>query len=445
MSLSKILFEGGVSDILFTDRRQFYLEENQVHEYYKNLTPWLTWLNMLGTQKTDDPLYKMFEDTPTFQSQYFYVNGTATTIAANGAESSNITIDNIHNLTYAATVDQSMENIVVEIWDSTGTTKKGQAFIYDASGTYTVTMKTLKGTAITTADDDICRVIGTVRGEKSVAPVGYYNELSVVWNSTHDCSKALEVTGKLAKETRLKGASSELARLRAKKLKEAKYDAQNILLKSSSTLGTNFTTADTFSEASLRSAVDVNGNSSAARTTYGYIPILEDYGTTWSGTGDISSVTNIFKLPVASLDFPQFSDIFQVIFDKREEGIIPGFCGYSFLGNLAKRVANKKFGFEGQVQIGDQKINQIGFDVRNVTTPFGTVQLIPTKMLDNEYANYCLLPNQNEIGIVEYEGWDYQADIKKDDGYNGIKDMWNWNGGLKMNLLATHHIIALTA
>lgn len=441
---SKILFEGGASNVLFTDRREFY-PETEVYEYWKEITQFLTWVSAISKVNTPDVLYKMFEDTPTFQNQYFYNNGSTVTIASNGDESDAVTIDNITNLTRGATADTSLVGLVFEVWDSTGSTKRGQAFISSITSTTQVKMKTLKATAISTVDDDIFRCIGTVRGERSVAGESYFNELSVVWNSTHYFSLPVEVTGKLYKEAKLKGYSDELGRLRTKKFKEMKMQVQNALLKSSSTVGTNFNASDTFTEANLRTITDTDSNSSSVRTTYGYIPILEDYGTEWTGSGAMDANTNIFSLPVASLDYDVFTDMSKIIHDKREGNIIPGFCGFGFLGEIAKKcVDGNKFGFLGKQQLGDTQINSLGFDVRNLFTPFGTIQLIPTKALANEYEYYCLLPNQDAIGIYEYEPWQYLTDIKKDNNYNGVKDVINYDCGLKMNLLKTHHIIRLT-
>jgi len=443
MSLSKILFEGGASNVLFTDRREFY-PESEVYEYWSNLTQFLTFVEKVGKMSTPDPLYKNFEDTPTFQNQYMYCNGSAVTIASNGDESNAVTIDNITNITQGATADDSMIGLLFEVWNSTSTTKKGQVFISDVASTTTVKFKTTKATAITTADNDIFRVIGTVRGEKSVAGESYYNELSVVWNSTHYFSLPVEVTGKLYKETKLRGKSDELGRLREKKFKEMKYQVQNAILKSSSSVGTNFSGSDTFTEANLRTITDQDSNTSSVRTTYGYIPILEDYGITWSGAGAMNANTNTFKLAAAALDFDKFTDITRIIFDKRESDVIPGFCGYKFLGDISKKVVDgAKFGFKGQVQMGDMAVNALGFNVRELFTPFGRIQLVPTKALDNEYGGYCLLPNDQAIGIMEYEGWEYKTNIKTDNDYNGVKDVINYDAGLRMNLLPTHHIIQL--
>jgi hypothetical protein len=444
-STAKILYQGGASNVLFTDRRYFY-PETEVYEYWKNITQFLTWVSMISRKPTPDALYKIFEDSPTFQNQYFYNNSATVTIASTGAESNDVAIDNITNLTQAGTADNSMVNLLCEVWDSAGTTKRGVCYISSVTSTTQVKFKTAKATAIATVDNDIFRVIGTVRGELSVAGEAYFNELSMVWNSTHYFSLPIEITGKLYKEVKLRGVSNELGRLREKKFKEMKMQVQNGLLKSTSTLGTNFNASDTFTEANLRTTTDSDSNTSSVRTTYGFIPILEDYGIEWTGTGAMNANTNIFTIPSSALDYDVFTDMSKVIHDKRENNVIPGFCGFGFMAEMAKKVVdNKKFGFLGKVQLGDTAINSLGFDVRNLFTPFGTIQLIPTKALSNEYENYCLLPNDQAIGIREYEPWQYKTNIKTDNDYNAVKDVINYDAGLQMNLLPTHHMIRLTA
>lgn len=447
----KILYEGGASGVLFTDRREFY-PQSEVYEYWKEQTQFLTWLNMLDNQSVPDPLYKMFQDEPTYVNQYLLVNSATITIAANGAESNSIAVDGLNNLTLAATCDDSMIGLLAEVWNSAGTTKKGQAFISDVASTTEIKMKTTKAKAITTADNDVIRVIGTVRGERSVAGESYYNELSVIWNSTHYFSLPVEVTGKLYKETKLKGYSDELGRLRIKKFKEAKYQVQSGFLKSTSTVGTHLGTnngidtpaADTFTEANLRTITDSETTSSSVRTTYGYISILEDYGTTWANTGAISSTTNIFKIAASDLDFSKAVDIFQVIFDKRETDLIPAFCGWGALGSITKAIVDgDKFKLQGQFKMGDSGVNEAGFYFREMLTPFGRVQFVPMKALDNEYTDYILLPNDAAIGIREYEPWEYLTNIKTDNNYNGVKDVINYDAGFFMALLPTHHMIVL--
>uniref|UniRef100_A0A6H1ZYQ9 Uncharacterized protein n=1 Tax=viral metagenome TaxID=1070528 RepID=A0A6H1ZYQ9_9ZZZZ len=57
---SKALFEGGSSSVLFTDRRDFYIEPYVVKELWSDDAPFLTFVSNMR-QKFDlkDPMFKM--------------------------------------------------------------------------------------------------------------------------------------------------------------------------------------------------------------------------------------------------------------------------------------------------------------------------------------------------------------------------------------------------
>ena len=93
--------------------------------------------------------------------------------------------------------------------------------------------------------------------------------------------------------------------------------------------------------------------------------------------------------------------------------------------------------------MGDSGVNGAGFNFRNLETPFGIFQLIPMKALANEYTNYILLPNDQAVGIREYEPWEYLTNIKTDNNYNGVKDVINYDAGFYLGLLPTQHMIVL--
>ncbi len=139
------------------------------------------------------------------------------------------------------------------------------------------------------------------------------------------------------------------------------------------------------------------------------------------------------------------TDITRVIFDKRETDTIPAFCGFGALGSITKQIVDgDKFKFQGQFKMGDSGVNGAGFNFTNLMTPFGVIQLIPMKGLATPYDNYILLPNDQAIGIREYEPWEYVTNVKTDNNYNGVKDVINYDAGLWLALLPTHQMIVLT-
>jgi len=440
---AKTIFDGGVTSKLWLDRREFYPEPQKVAEMWTDMNPFKTVLMKLGTKKVDDPVYKLFEHESRFVKREFTTT-TALTIAANGAESAALTIGGIVGL--PSTVSTAWNGLVFEIWDSTKTTKRGVVFISAYNNTTTVLVKAMKATAITTVSGDYFIATGErVRGEGSVSAEAENDELSVVWNSVAYLSDTCEVTGALFKADKLKGYSNEFARLREEMFKRYSAGMEGALLKQVNTLGTNFNGNDTFAETSLRTITDSASVSGAVRTTYGYIPILEDYGTTFDGTGALNADTNTFKIASADFDYSDLIAYAEVIFDKREKDQAFAFSGRGAITKIAQKVTDQKdaFNWVGKVQLGDTKVNKLGFNMTEFETPHGILYIVPTRSLRNQYNNYAVIPDLDNIGIAEFSPDEYKNDIKKDNGYNGVKDSIESMKGLWMTLLKRHHMIVM--
>ena len=439
--MAKTLFDGGATSVLFLDQRQFYPTPQEVAELWSDMFPFSTVMESLQVKDVDDALYKMFENESDFYKQEF-TTSTALTIAANGTESSALTIANQVGL--SSTVDNAYLGLVCEIWDSTKTTKRGLVVITTASTT--IECKTLKATAITTVSGDYFIVVGRIRGEGSVALVAPKKQLSVVWNSTAFISDSAEITGDMAAAGKLKGYSDEMGFQRQEMFKRYKNFTEQTLMKSVSTVGTNFGGSGTFSEASLRTIADAASVSGALRTTYGYIPILEDFGTTYAGAGALSEDTNIFKVAGSAITYNDYIRYCEVIFDKRDMDEALAFSGRSHITTIAQKVADgdKKFGWLGKMQLGDSEWNKLGFNMRALETNHGILWLVPTKSLRNAYKNWSLIPNLDHIGIARFRPDEYKNDVKQDDDYDGVKDTMKCSKGLWMRLLKSHHVVQFT-
>lgn len=440
---AKTIFDGGVTSKLWLDRRQFYPEPQKVAEMWTDMNPFKTVLMKLGTKKVDDPVYKLFEHESSFVKREC-TTSTALTIAADGSESNALTVANIVGL--PASVSTAWEGLVFEVWDSTKTTKRGVIFVSDYASTSTFKAKTLKGTAITTVSGDYLIATGErVRGEGSVAPEAENDEIKVVWNSVAYLSDSCEVTGPTFKADKLRGYSNEFARLREEMFKRYSSGLEGALLKQVNTLGTNFDSSGTFSEASLRTITDPAGNSGAVRTTYGYIPILEDYGTTFNGTGALSDDTNTFSIASADFGYSDLIKYSEVIFDKREKDQAFAFSGRTAITKIAQKVTDQKdkFNWVGKVQLGDTKVNKLGFNMTEFETPHGILYIVPTRSLRNQYASHMAIPDLDNIGIAEFSPDEYKNNIKTDNGYDGVKDSIESMKGLWMTLLKRHHMIIM--
>lgn len=438
---AKTLFDGGATSKLFLDRRQFYPDPQKVAEMWTDMTPFKTFVMRMSTKNVEDPLYKMFENESNFVKREFTTT-TATTIAANGTESAALTIGS--QVGISTTVDGAYLGLVCEIWDSTKTTKRGSVVITTASTT--IKAKTLKGTAITTVSGDYFIVMGRVRGEGSVAWAGENKELSVVWNSTAFLSDSCEVTGDLYDAATLRGYSQDLAFQREEMFKRYSDATEKALLAQVNTVGTNFNASDTFSEASLRTIADPDSVSGSIRTTYGYIPILEDYGTTYTGSGSLNADTNTFKISSSNFSYGDLIAYNEVIFDKRESDDAFGFSARGALTKIAQKIStgDGEMTWKGQVTLSAPQRNlTLGFKQLELNTIHGTWHLVPTRSLRNQYNNYIIIPDQNNIGVAVFKADEYRNNVKTDNDYDGVKDTIKSKKGLWMQLLKRHHMVIM--
>jgi len=439
--VTKTLFDNGVASKLWLDRRDFYPEPDTVAELYSDITPFSTVMYQLEVKQTKDPLYKLFEHESRFAKREFVISTASETINSSGAESNALTVTGTP-VGLPASVDSSWEGLVCEVYDTTRATLKGQVMITNATSTSTLKVKEMAGvTSITTAASDVFVVLYRARGEGSVAHEGSNDELSTIWNSVGFFSDSAEVTKDMDVEGYLRGYSNEMARLREEMFKNYKVSKEEAFLKSVSTVGTNLDGSGTFSEASLRTLTDSAGNSGVVRTTYGYIPILRRWGTEYTSVADTPDA-NIFKMSETAFDFSTLTDTTEVIFDKRDSMEAFGFCGRSVMSIVTKQAAStdKKFGWLGKVELGDQKWNTLGFAVREMQTPHGIIYLTPTKSLRGTYAKVMVIPNLDYVGIMERRADQYRNDVKVDNDYEGVKDIIKGQQGLYFKLLKTQHM-----
>ena len=442
--MAKTLFDGGATSKLFLDRRQFYPKPQEVAQMWTDMTPFKTFAMAMNNVKVEDPLYKVFENESTFVKREFTVS-TALTVAANGDESAALTVGTITGL--ASTITSSWVGLVCEIWDVNKTTKRGLVYITEATSTTTFKCKTMKASAITTVSGDYFIVMGRIRGEGSVAWAGESKEISVVWNSTAFLSDSCEVTGDLYTAATLRGFSQDMAFQREEMFKRYSDMHEKSLLTSVSTVGTNFDGSGTFSEASLRTIADPDSVTGSVRTTYGYIPILEDYGVTATTTAGMNADTNIFKLASAGFNYGDLVAINEVIFDKRESDEAFGFSGRGALTKIAQKIADTTAGsmtWKGQVTLADEGRNlNLGFRQIALETIHGIWHLVPTRSLRNQYNNYIAIPDAENIGVAVFKPDEYKNNVKTDNDYDGVKDTIKSKKGLWMQLLKRHHLVIM--
>lgn len=346
---------------------------------------------------------------------------------------SGLTVDNITGLPSA--IDSSYIGLELEVWDSTRTTCRGAVVVTAVVASTSLSVKSLRAASVAIADDDYLVVIGNVRGEGSEAGEAWSDELSVVYNSTQFFSVPVEITGKLYKAS-LRGANDELARLRKQKGETFKMQQEHALLKGWSVIGTGMdgtAMTDTF-------RTDADGN--PLRSTMGIIPILNTYGSA-TITDDAQ---NLFTITENAYNYSNFVDDMEKIFQYESgSGQKFAFCGPGAMSYWSK-LDNSQF-FAGKsgwsVQLSGTSQNKLGFNVRKLETPHGILHLVPTKALKYAYNKHMVVVDESNLFHAEFVANMFKHNIKTENDYDGVKDVYTGDMGIGVTLQKAHQLIKI--
>ena len=141
----------GASGVLYTDRRDFYIDPQVVKELWTDVAPFTTVISNRETRQVNDPLFKMFEHRNPWVKQEFSNAAETVTLAVAGTESAALNIDGIVGL--SSDVDTSWEGLICEIWNAAKTSKKANVLITDAVDADEIKVKVL--TTVSGSDSSI--------------------------------------------------------------------------------------------------------------------------------------------------------------------------------------------------------------------------------------------------------------------------------------------------
>ena len=441
----KSMYNGGSAGVLFTDRRDFYVSPQVVKELWTDVAPFTTVISNRETRKVPDPIFKMFEHRNPWVKQKCLVNNGSGVTLDDDDNGDTVAVDNIVGL--ASSPDTSWEGLVFEFWNVAETTKAGTAVVTAVSGS-NLTMKSLSGAAFSVVDDAPMYVIGNAQGEGMTAPEAWADELQVVYNSSQIFKTPLQITGTLLAAS-LRGESSELARLRAQKNQEHKMQKEKAFLFGQRDSGTGLGEAaydagnkasnvdETFAD---DGRTDASGN--VLRTTYGAVSAMDKYGET--GSYDYQ---NVFTISEATYTYNSFVDDTEKVFQYvPEAGVKRAFCGAGALGYWSKMAGSE--GIAGSsgwtVNLSDMRRDSLGFNYKVLETPHGILQLIPTPALRGPYNKYMLVVSEENLFHAQYRSPMYQANIKTDNAFDGVKDQYFSDEGVGMTLIESHHLFKVT-
>ena len=455
----KQLYNSGASSVLYTDRRDFYVDPQVTKELWTDVAPFTTMVSNREMRQVPDPIFKMFEHRNPWVKQSFTLgtcaNGSAdktvpdndTGIKIDSSADPATPVASSIGLGGATAISDAHIGFMVEVVSSDGATKRGKAIIGKSGDNYMI--KSLGGT-IELTTGDVLNVVGNAHGEGSSSPENWSDELQVVYNACQIFKTSLQVTGTLQAAV-LRGESSELARLRRLKAQEHKMQKEKAFLFGKRVGGTGLQEAsyaagnnDTNNDESFGDVGRTDKDGNLIRTTYGIVGALEDYGEDTS-THDAQ---NIFTISEASYKYNDFVDDMEKVFQYiPESGVKRAFVGAGALGYWSKMAGSS--GLAGNsgwtVNLGDMKRDSLGFNYRVLETPHGMLQLIPTPALRGDYNKYMVVVSDENLFHAQYRAAQYQANIKTDNAFDGVKDQYMSDEGLGIQLIESHSLFKITA
>jgi len=438
----KNLATGGMTGVLGGDRRDYYLEPDKFHELFKDETPYL-WLSLKNRRTgLKDPIFKLFQYENTYMRRYFYQNSASpVTIAAASsgaaAESDAVTIDNVTGYGSTTTIDSSFVHKMYEVYDSTLSTLKGVVLLTDDTSTTTAKFKNMGTTAITTADNDVFVEISNAQEDGSEAPDAIASELAVVWNQCQQFKTSVQLEGDVL-EAALRGENNEFMRLAAEALKSHKLHIEGAFLKGVNPAGTNLGAGDTFT---YHDAL-TGDTGKVVRSTYGIIPAINAYG---ASSGDFQNKWNFTMGAVTYDDFVDASEKwFQYYPPNGTLTAVSGPTAYSYWSKMTYARGKSTSATDNWTVVFEpEKRNEFGLKVRRLLTPNGELEITKSDALKYEYKKKMVIVDDRHIQYMEYRAPQYKTDIKKDNAYDGRKDMWFTSAGNGMTHIKTHQLITL--
>ena len=431
----KNLNTGGASGVLFTDRRDFYIDPNVTKELWTDVTPFTTLVSNKETRQTNDPVFKMFEHRNPWVKQYWKSNGDTDELKVDNTTETEVTVNDASNLV----IDSSLVGIQAEVWSDGYASKKGVVVVTAVNSSTVLKVKTImttSGSDTALQDDDIFLVIGNAQGEGTTSPEAWSDELKVVYNSTQIFKTPLEITGSLLQAS-LRGESSELARLRVMKGQEHKMQKEKAFLFGARVGGTNLGGGD----GAMADGGITDADSKKIRTTYGIISAIEKYG---YASGDDQNKFTIGDSYTYSNFVDHMEKVFQYV---PEAGVKQAFCGAGALGYFSKMDGtNGIAGKSGWTDnLSDMKRDALGFNYKALETPHGILQLIPTPALRGPYSKTMLVIDDSNMFHAQYRNQMYQTNIKTENAYDGVKDQYMSDEGIGITLIESHNLFTITA
>jgi hypothetical protein len=441
----KHLYQGSSSSVLYTDRRDFYVQPQVVKTRYAQVAPFLTavsnWNQITGLK---DPQYKLFQFTSPWVKQYFHVTTGTTSAADNAEDTLAVTVTGAVGMPSALgnyLVGQKVDVYAVDGDDKPTGAPKGTLLITTFTSTTSINVKNLGGASVVIANTDVLVLNGTSFGEGTEAANPSHNELSTRWNQCGIHKTSFQLTNTLM-QAALRGESSEYDRLKQVKAQEHMIKKERDLLFSISNIGIG-ESGDTFGDGGR---TDVDGNT--VRSTYGAFKAVYNYGTSTASSDD----QNIFPITEASYTYANWVDDMEKVFDESPDGVLPMFVGNGLLSYFNKIEGTSGAGVVAKSKwtvnfpkMNTERASSLGFNIKEWESPHGIIQFVRTPIMTKDpfayKAGFAVDPTN--ISHMVYRAPVYQQNIKTDNAPDYQKNQYMSDEGIAITNIYNHNIMYL--
>ena len=433
--------------VLVQDRRKFHLRENVTRELWTTVAPFTTIItNKRSTERVRDTDFRMFEHRSGFVRQYFQVaSSTPPEWPDNGdpgAKVTEVATKNKTGLGDSGSSQESLIGLVFEIYNNDGD-YKGLTTVHDVDASGNVTLRSLgnprdaDNRVQNLTEDDRLVVNGSAIGENQTSPEPFHDDLELVYNSPQIFRTPLEISGTLH-EAALRGYNNELARLRLEKNKEHKMQKERAFLTGQRVPGIQNTG---LSDGSVSGSHTKDKDGKPVRTTMGIISALYRHGKREEGHDDQA----VFERAMSSYTYNKFVDDTEKVFwYVPQSGYKTAICGPGAMSFWSK--INDEGFHKGnlKVTLSDLQLDKFKFYFKWLETPHGMIKLVQAPALRHEYRNHMVIIDDSNIGHVKYRDMYYATNIKTENNYDGQKDEYFSDEGIKISLLETHKLFVFT-
>lgn len=441
----KHLYQGTSSSVMYTDRRDFYVQPQVVKTRYAEVAPFLTAVSNWDQQTNlRDPQYKLFQFTSPWVKQYFHVTTGATISAGDSAGTLAVTVTGAVGMPSALgnyLVGQKMDVYAVDADDKPTGAPKGTVLCTVFTSVTSINVKTMGGTVVV-ANTDVLYLKGTAFGEGTVAANPSHNELSTRWNQTGIHKTSFQLT-KTLMQANLRGESSEYNRLKRIKGQEHMIKKERDLLFSISSIGIG-ESGDTFGDGGR---TDVDGNT--VRSTYGAFSAVYNYGTATATSDD----QNIFPIIEGSYTYSNWVDDTEKIFDESADKVLPMFVGAGLLSYFNKIEGTGGAGVVAKSKwtvnfpkMNSERASSLGFSIKEWESPHGVIQFVRTPVMTKDPFAYKagLAIDPSNISHMVFRKPEYQQNIVTDNAPDYQKNQYFSDEGVAITNIYNHNIMYLT-